>query len=133
MSATRGTRAFVWRSVDVLYRSACVVLCVALTISLTAFLVGGPFGKVEQQELGQQDRASDASDTPNTWLGRSNQRANERAVDSKWVWISAGELEPLAANLAWIEPPLARSLVARTVDRWRATPVRGPPAAMPEC
>ncbi|HVI00543.1 MAG TPA: hypothetical protein VM869_17620 [Enhygromyxa sp.] len=102
----------------------------ALTFSLTGFLVGGPLADVHHQEVGQQDRASDGDDVPSTWLGRWNQRADKRAVGSDFVWIPPEELEPLAARITWIERRVAcESEQAPTAERWRATPVRGPPSS----
>lgn len=102
-------------------------LCGALTLSLTAFLLGGPLDQVHHHEAGQHDRASNGNDAPSTWLGRGNQRADNRAVDSDFVWLPPKELAPLSASIAWIDEQIGRSSVARTHERWRVAPVRGPP------
>lgn len=103
-------------------------LCGALTLSLTAFLLGGPLGQGQHHEAEQHDWASEKNDAPSTWLARWNQRIDNRAVDSELVWVPPKELAPLSVNIAWIDqligPP---SAVARTLERWRVAPVRGPP------
>lgn len=109
----------------------CLFLCGALTLSLTAFLVGGPVGAAQHQEIGQHDRASDNSEAPSIWFGRGNLRVDKRGADSPFVWVPLDELEPLAAKISWIaEPPASESVVVQTAERWRATPVRGPPSSI---
>jgi hypothetical protein len=117
-----------FRGMNVFRRSMCAFLCFALTLSLTTFLGGGPLADA-QHEVGRHDRVSDGSDSPTTWIGRWSPRVDKRAVGLDYAWIPQDEWEPPVEEMSWIEEPSApRSLLAHTSQKWRAIPVRGPPA-----
>ncbi len=123
---TRNERVF--RNRNAFRRSLCAILCFALTFSLTAFLVGGPLSEAPH-EVGRHDRVSDGSSSPTTWVGRWNPRYDKRAVGLDYAWLAQDDLELLVEQLSWIEEPsVPEPLPAHTTEKWRAIPVRGPPA-----
>jgi hypothetical protein len=106
-----------------------VFACFALMFSLSGFLVGSPLADTNH-EVGHHDRVSDGSESPTTWLGRSNARSDKRVVDFHGGWLpqEEGELLP-AEQIHWIEAPAGEESLAVPKDEpWRSTPVRGPPA-----
>jgi hypothetical protein len=127
MYSARETRAhLMFRSIAVLRPTLCVLVCFALTFSLTGFLVGGPVADAHQVE--QHDRVS-GSDSPTTWLGRWNPRIDKRAIDFDGTWVPQEEGDLLVEETFWIEESSTPELQAcvPSGEKWRATPVRGPP------
>jgi hypothetical protein len=131
MYLVRETRAHLpFRSIAVLRPGLCAFICFALTFSLTGFLVGGPLADTHHQ-IEHHDRVSDGSESPTTWLGRWNPRIDKRAIDFDGTFVPQEEGELLVEETFWIEesstPELPRSVPKG--EKWRATPVRGPPGA----
>jgi hypothetical protein len=105
-------------------------LCFALTFSLTGFLVGGPLADTHHK-IEHHDRVSDGSASPTTWLGRWNPRVDKRAIDFDGAWVPQEEGDLLLEEEIGIEElSIPESLpVVPEDEKWRATPVRGPPGA----
>ncbi|MFV8754344.1 hypothetical protein ACNOYE_27680 [Nannocystaceae bacterium ST9] len=113
-----------------LLRFVCALLCVAITFSLTAFLVGGPLSSVQRQtEVGRHDTIDVGNSTPTTWFRRGGERIDKCAVGFDLDSMIEDEHEPLLeVSVQGIdEPPMRQAEVAHATPRQHAPPVRGPP------
>ncbi len=115
-----------FRSMNIFRHSLCAFLCLALTFSVTAFVLGAQLAE-SRHEVGQHDRVS-GGDSPTTWLGRWNPREHKRAVGLDYAWVAQEEPDLLVEAMSWLEEPEApESLLTYAAEQWRVVPVRGPP------
>lgn len=111
-----------------LRRALCALLCVAITLSLAAFIVGGPDSDRRLgPEIGQHDSLSGDDDSPPTWFRRGNPRHDNRAINLDLELSVEADFDLLDIVRELTDEPPTLESFAYISEHGQANPVRGPP------